>query len=115
MRYGNQINFTTGLYRSYLSVLGVKTGKWKKLPAIKYVNVFPEHFAQSAWVNSAGADCQYKKLKVMLVVNKQIHFDVGVFQNKEEAMKTAKMVAGSLNIKLLDYKSKEPRRVDISS
>ncbi len=78
MRYGNQINFATGLYRSYLPLLGIKTGKWKKLPAIKYVNVFPEHLAQNAWVNSVGATYQYKKLKVMLVVNKHKHFDVGV-------------------------------------
>ena len=115
LRYGNQINFTTKSYRSYLSILGIKSGKWKKLSDIKYVNVFPEHMAQNAWVGSVGATYQYKKLKVMLVVNKRKHFDVGLYENKEEAMKIAKMVAVSLKIKLLDYTSKEPRWEDYSS
>ena len=112
--YGNQINFTTQSYRSFLSVLGFKTGKWKKLPAIKYVNLYPEHSSQHAWVASIGATYQFKSLKVGLVVNKREHFDVGLFTDKEEAVKVAKMVATELKTKLLDYTSKKPRWVDIN-
>jgi len=115
LAYGNQIDFTTKSYRSYLSILGIKTGKWRKLPAIKYVNVYTEHLSQDAWVISIGSTYKYKKIKVGLVVNKRKHFDVGLFESKDEAMKIAKMVAGLLDTKLLDYTSKEPKWVDFSS
>jgi len=114
LAFGNQINFTTRSYRSYLSVLGVKAGKWRKLPTIKYVNIYPEHLSQDAWVGSIGSTYKYKKIKVGLVVNKRKHFDVGLFESKDEAMKIAKMVAGLLETKLLDYTSKEPRWVEFS-
>jgi hypothetical protein len=115
LSYGNQVDLNTKSYRSYLSILGFKTGKWKKLPEIKYINVYPEHLAQNAWVNSVGATYQYKKLKVGIVVNRQKHYDVGLFESKEEAIKTAKIIATRLNTKLLDYTLKEPRWIDIST
>jgi len=111
--FGNQIDFTTKSYRSYLSILGFKTGKWKKLPVIQYVNIYPEHSTQHAWVASIGATYKFKNHKVGLVVNKREHFDVGLFTSKEEAMKVAKMVAVELKTKLLDYTSKEPQWVDV--
>ena len=112
--YGNQIDFITRSYRSYLSIFRFKTGKWKKLPAIKYVNIYPEHSSQNAWVVSIGATYKFKNYKVGLVVNKREHFDVGLFISKEEALKVAKMITVKLKTKLLDYTSKEPKWVDVN-
>lgn len=111
--YGNQIDFTTKSYRSYLFILGFKTGKWKKLPAIKYVNIYPERASQDAWVESIGATYKFKNYKVRLVVNQREHYDIGFFSGKEEAMKVAILMAAELKTRLLDYTSKKPQWVDV--
>jgi len=112
---GIQVNFKNKTYREYVSLLGLRSGKWVKLPDIDYVTVHNEQIVKQGGVQSISYKDRYKILRIRLIVSEKQHYDVGVFDKKEEAIKTGKLCAEKLNIRLLDYTEHEPRWVDLNN
>lgn len=110
---GIQIDFEKNLHREFISLLGVKLGKWKSLPKIEYVTIFNENFSQRGSVASIDANFKDSKLRVSLIVSKTEKYDGGFFNDKEKALFVGKMCARKLDTKLLDYTSREPVWVDV--
>lgn len=112
---GVQIDFEKKLQREFIGLLGFKVGKWVLLPEIDYVTVFIENYSQRGSVASIDSNHKSSKVKVSLIISKTEKYDGGFFNSKEKAMEAGKLIARSLNTKLLDYTAKEPNWIDINS
>jgi len=112
---GIQINFKNKTYREYVFLLGLRSGKWLKLPDIDYVTVHNEQIVKQGGVQSISYKDRYKVLRIRLIVSEKEHYDVGVFDNKEEAIKTGRLCAEKLNTRLLDYTEHEPIWIDLKN
>jgi len=112
-KVGIQIHLENKIHREYLNVFGFLFGKWKPLPAIEYITVFIEHYAQRGSVASIDNENQFEKVKVSLIVSDAIRLDGGLFETKEKGMEAGKILAKQLKTKLLDYTSHEPGWVEL--
>lgn len=74
-------------YKNQYSVGPIKVGKWRALPALEYVSVFKN-----------GRDI----FEINIWHNRNKHFNIYNYNNKEEAVEIGYDVAKSLEIKLFD-------------
>lgn len=112
---GIQIDFDRNFYREFIGLLNFKYGKWIKLPHVDYVTVYIENYSQRGSVASIDNANKFSKVKINLIVKKDQKLDAGFFNDKEEALKAALVLAKGLKTKLLDYTEKEPRWVVLES
>ena len=112
---GLQIDFNKNQRREFFGIFGYKFGKWKPLPKIEYVTIFVERYAQRGSVASIDNVQHYSKLNVSLIVSKTERYEAGFFHDKSKALETGKLIARNLNIKLLDYTTKEPKWVNLNN
>lgn len=115
MTKGIQLDFTNKLYREYLAIVGIKTGKWIKLPDIDYVTVFNQQIVKQGGVQSLAYQDKFKVFVVRLIVDKDNYYDVASFKKTIEALDVGKICADNLSCKLLDYTGQEANWVDLKS
>jgi len=113
MMGGIQMDLEKRLHREYVGLLNLKFGKWTKIPELEYVTLFVENYVQRGSVASIDSSFKDSKIKLKLIVNKEIIFNAGSFKSKEKALETGKLIAKKLNTKLLDYTEKEPKWIDL--
>ncbi|MCF8405840.1 MAG: hypothetical protein K9H58_17990 [Bacteroidales bacterium] len=112
---GVQVDFTKNIFREYLSVFNLRYGKWIKLPGVKYVTVFVDRSIQEMHMKSISSVQQNADLKINLIFSKTSKLGMGTFKNKDEALEVGKLLASSLQTRLLDYTSGKANWVDQSS
>lgn len=112
-RVGIQINLEKMLHREYVNVFGILIGKWKTIPAIDYITVFIEHYAQRGSVLTIDNESRFEKVKVSLIISDTERFEGGLFETKEKGLEAGEMLAKALKTKLLNFTTHEPFWVEM--
>jgi hypothetical protein len=110
---GIQIDLDQKLYREFYGLLNFRFGKWQQLPPIDYITIYVERYGQRGSVASIDNVSKYSKVKVSLIAEKNIRYDAGFFDTKEKALRIAIFLAKTLNTKLLDYTTRDPRWIKL--
>ena len=113
MSTGIQIDFENKKHRDYITLLGIKRGKWVEIPPLDYVTMYVEHLAQDMAVVSIVRTDHETNVKVSLIVSKMQRFDAGSYKSKEEAFTVAEDIARKFDTRLLDYTTPDSKWVEL--
>ncbi|MBV1924383.1 MAG: hypothetical protein KUG68_10195 [Flavobacteriaceae bacterium] len=102
LREGFELDLEGKKYRKLYSILGIKFGFWKTLPAIEYISVFKTVKKSRARVIAAEANLGFEVYKINLFYNRNKHIEVYVSDDKENAFKVANHIAMILYIEVYD-------------
>lgn len=103
------IDFDNLLYKEHINILGLPFGKWRELPPYKYITAYKETLSQTMGVQSISRMQSNTKICLDIVFSKDEKLRLGIFDEKEEALKVGAILAKNLNTKLVDYTNKTPR------
>jgi len=112
---GIKINFKENIYKEYINIYGISFGKWKLIPKIQYLTIFIEKLSQNINVSSISRSSSYENFKINIIISETKRISIGVFKNKEEAVKAGKILAKGLKTKLLDNSSENPEWIDVKN
>jgi hypothetical protein len=115
MTKGIQLDFSRKRYREYAAILGLKYGKWIKLPDIDYISVFRQQLIKQGGMQSLSYQDKQEVIIVKLVVSENEHYDVASFKKQEDGMALGKLCAQKFNTKLLDYTNPDPKWVELTN
>ncbi|WP_445456051.1 hypothetical protein [Flavobacterium sp. HNIBRBA15423] len=99
---GSEINLSAKTFRTFNSLFGFKTGKWKTIPNFEYISVFKTKESQTVRVVSAETTHKYDIILVNLFYNRNKHFTFYKTDNKEDALEVANHFKLALGIDILD-------------
>ena len=89
-------------YKEHYWLLGLKFGRWKPIPKVDYISVFPEKMVQRKNVVSISSSHSEKNYKVDLIISSNERISAAKYAKKEQALDKGKELARSLKCKLLD-------------
>ena len=112
LKTGIRINFKERSFQEYRGIFGLYLGKWKKLPEIEYVTVYPETESQEMNVQSISGENINSHYNTDLIFPEPNRLQVLSSADKTVAMEAGKLLASKLQTRLLDYTSKEPVWMD---
>lgn len=101
-REGAEINLITKQYRTFISVLGIKFGKWKTLPKQQYISVFSTTESTRIWAASASAKVKNDVILLNLFSETNKKIEIYKTYDLNEAFDIALRIANDLKIDLLD-------------
>lgn len=110
---GIKINFKENIYKEYINIYGICFGKWKIIPKIQYLTIFIEKLSQNINVSSISTSNSFENFKINIIISETKRISIGVFKNKEKAIKAGKILAKGLKTKLLDHTSKNSEWIDV--
>ncbi len=100
---GIEIDFENKRYRQGRIAGNICTGQWKPLPKIKYISVFSVSMASKVrGVSNASVSSKNRIIKVNLIHDKNGRLTVFKTKEKDDAFKTACLIAEKMNLKILD-------------
>lgn len=106
---GSEINLRNSTYRTFVSFLGFKRGKWKILPKINYISVFKTTETTTLRALSAETNVTQDIIKLNLFYGKNQRITAYVTTKKDDAFTKAREIAKILNIKILDATERESK------
>jgi hypothetical protein len=92
-------------YREYLTFLGIKGGRWKDIPPVDYVSVYPERIIQDQHVASISSRHVENGFRIALIISSSKRIECEKEQDREKAIEKGRKYATALNCKLLDYRT----------
>ena len=92
-------------YREYLTLMGIKSGRWKDIPTVEYVSVYPERVLQDQHVASISSRNVESGFRIALIISRSERIECGKEQYREKALEKGRAYATALNCKLLDYRT----------
>ena len=111
---GIGIDFSAHSYRKYFGIFGLRFGRWKDLPEMKYVTVYKERSSQTMSVESISSNISSAVYKINLIISKEVRITADIKNNKEKALENGKYIASKLKLRLLDYTGMEPQWIELS-
>jgi hypothetical protein len=101
---GITINLRNNQYREYLSVAGMRFGKWQPLPPVEAIKVAP--FRPKYTIRDfirPGMVMQENKYKLSLFLENDKFALVVAITNRKNAVEKAHRLAAHFNVEVLDY------------
>ena len=102
LREGFEVDLKEKSYRKVYSLLGVKGGTWRDLPAIEYVSVFKTKKKILSRVITAEAISEIVVYKLNLFYDRNQHIEAYVNESKEKTFEVAQQVSNILDIEIHD-------------
>jgi hypothetical protein len=101
---GVKIDFKTGVYKEYKSVLWIETGTWKVLPMFKYISIFRTISKTTLEANTALTIAHKDYIYKLKLVDPKLKEGVLVFStlDKNLAIKDAEYLSAKLGIAVMD-------------
>lgn len=100
MQNGVELNLLEMKYRELSSWYGLKFGKWKALPNIKYVSIFETKKGNRVRAGGGNATHFYTKIfKLNLFYNKNEHITLLESENENEVFEMGDNISKILNVK----------------
>jgi len=92
-------------YREYLAFMGLKSGRWKNIPPVEYVSVYPERVVQDQHVASISSRHVESGFRIDLIISRSERIECGMDPDGDKALEKGREFATALNCKLLDFRS----------
>jgi hypothetical protein len=103
---GSQIDLESKTYRSTISFLGIKVGKWKPLPKVEYISVFATNENITVRALSAETTNTFPVIHLNLFYDNNKKINIYGTKNIKDAFNVASHIADALLIDLLDATEK---------
>ena|ERR1700746_3291240 len=101
---GVKIDFKTGIYKEYKSVLWIELGSWKILPMFKHISIFRTISKTTLEANTALTIAHKDYIYKLKLVDPKLKEGVVVFStlDKNLAIRDAKYLSEKLGIDIID-------------
>ncbi|MAB47123.1 MAG: hypothetical protein CMC05_00650 [Flavobacteriaceae bacterium] len=103
---GAEIDLESKTYRSTISFLGIKVGKWKPLPKVEYISVFATNENITVRALSAETTNTFPVIHLNLFYDNNKKITVYETKDQADAFNVASHIADALLIDLLDATEK---------
>jgi hypothetical protein len=100
--YGSQIDFKQKLVREYIGLLGLKKGKWKRLPDLDKIFITKINYSQIIWSRVSQTQARTVGFRAYLQGVHDFKFLFSEKRGKNAIIHDAESVSNKFHLKILD-------------
>lgn len=106
---GSEVDLDSKRYRTFVSLFGLRHGKWKDLPEIEYVSIFSTTETTTVRALSAETNVTSDIIQLNLFYDRNKKITAYSTTDKEDAFKVARHISELLIVDILDATESESK------